>query len=335
MPTLMSLWKAMLTQRCAAPLTMGMLLLGLSPHSCACVVCRCHQDEVNDAVQPDSSLSGTFISKFVLRTSAWHHHGIAVSPSGTFAVVSHVNNTLSVYSLPVGEYVRTFGSEGSGRGQFDMPGKLCFHRSDSVFVAEYNNERIQEVTLAGDHVQFIGVGAIRGSIWGLACCDLYLAVGSRNTTTDGRVMLFNAVSGHLVRAFGEYGAAPGMLMRDCMGMRFCNGNRSVVVAESSEGRKGRLSVFSVLGEFERCVGRSKLKRVTDVEVTPSGEMVCSDAYGSSHRICVFSPSGGLVKEWGGKRSDDPGHFMFPFAIALRDSKLYVLDAASPRVQVFS
>ena len=56
-------------------------------------------------------------------------------------------------------------------------------------------------------------------------------------------------------------------------------------------------------------------------------------YGN-HRICVFSADGSmLLRSWGSEGTGD-GQFKYPTALAVRGSRLYVLDNSSPRVQVF-
>ena len=61
-------------------------------------------------------ITGEFVRKRLLKTSEGGVFGLAVSPDGAHMVVSHGNHTLSVYALPGGEHIRTFGSLGEGKG---------------------------------------------------------------------------------------------------------------------------------------------------------------------------------------------------------------------------
>ncbi len=70
----------------------------------------------------------------------------------------------------------------------------------------------------------------------------------------------------------------------------------------------------------------------DVQFAPNGELLVADH--SNHRVCVFSTDGNaLLRTWGRFGTAD-GEFKYPTALALADSKLFVLDFGSARVQVF-
>ena len=246
-------------------------------------------------------------------------------------VASHINDTLSVYSLPGGAHVRTFGRGGAGEGQFNRPAKLCFSVAGNILVAECDNKRVQEVTLTGDHVRFIGVGVIEDKIWGIAANAELIVVGKYNCTSNNRIMMFDAVTGAFVRAFGDYGDAPGQVMRDCYGIRFTADSRHIVVAESV-GSRGRLSVFMLAGAFVRCIGEGKLKAALDVEFADNGDFIVCDF--RNNRICVYSADGStLLRQWEGN-GDADGELQDPTALAMCGGQLYVLDQNSERVQVF-
>ncbi len=69
-----------------------------------------------------------------------------------------------------------------------------------------------------------------------------------------------------------------------------------------------------------------------MQFVPNGELLVAD-YGN-HRVCVFSADGDtLLRAWGTCGYVD-GQFEYPIAIALVNSKLFVLDRNCSRVQVF-
>ena len=279
-------------------------------------------------------ITGEFVRKIALQTSAAGNFGLAVSPDGVHMVTSHNNDTLSVYSLPGGEHIRSFGSEGKGNGQFSGPAKLCFGANGTILLAEAWNKRVQEVTLTGEHVRFIGVGVIDYYIWSIAANAELIVVGKWGAASNDRIMMFDAVTGTFVRAFGDYGNAPGQLMKDCWGIRFTPDSCHIVVAESKfYSTGGRLSVFTVAGEFVRCIGEGKLTVAADVEFADNGDIIVCDGF-PSHHILVFSADGStLLQEWGGE-GDDDSEFQDPAALAMCGGQLYVLDRGSQRVQVF-
>ena len=98
-------------------------------------------------------------------------------------------------------------------------------------MAEQGNKRVQEVKLTGTHVRFIGVGVIDDMIWAITSSAELIVVGKHNCTSNNRIMLFDALTGAFVRAFGDYGDAPGQLMVRCSGIRFTPDSRHIIVAE--------------------------------------------------------------------------------------------------------
>ena len=283
------------------------------------------------------SIAGTHVRAIALSVSALVNCGSAISPDGAHMVTSHDNHTLSVHSLSGGEHIRTFGCRGAGEGQFDRPGKMCFSADGNILVAEQLNKRVQQVTLTGDHVRFIGVGVIDDSVWGIAANAELIVTGKYDGTSNKRIMMFDAVTGALVRAFGDYGDAPGRLMKYCNGIRFTPDNRHIIVAECEDFKfmsaKGRLSVFTLAGEFVRCIGDGKLKVAGDAEVADNGDVIVCDFF--SNRILVFSADDNtLVRQWEGGDNNSNGPLVRPTALAMCGGQLYVVNQFAKHVQVF-
>ena len=274
--------------------------------------------------------------EIALQTTADWNNGLVVSPDSAHMVASHDNHTLSVYSLPGGEHIRTFGSEGEGKGQFDGPDRISFSVIGNILVAEQWNARVQEVTLMGEHVRFIGDGVIDDKIWGVAANTELIVVGtsSGSSNLNNRVVMFDAVTGAFVRAFGKDGDVLGQLRGYCNGIRFTPDGRHVIVAESNGyGAEGSLSMFTLAGEFVRCVGEGELGNARDVEFADNGDIIACDGW-PNHRICVYSADGSkLLRQWGGEGVSN-GKFKRPTALAMCGGQLYVLDNGSKRVQVF-
>lgn len=283
-----------------------------------------------------SSIRGKFVRKIGLQQSEYDSYGLAISRDKAHMAVSHSNHTLSVYSLPGGKSIKTFGREGSGKGQFDGPQKLCFTVAGNILVAEFINQRVQEVTLTGEHVRFIGAGKIFGLIYSIATNGEVIAVAISNSSN--RVMMFDAVTGAFLRAFGNYGGAAGQWMGYCNGIRFTPDNRHVIVAESGGfgAGKGRLSVFTLGGEFVKRIGEDFLRDAADLDFADNCDIIVCDA---SRRVCVYSADGSsLLRQWIGERSDavasGVGLEMDLCALAMCNGQLFVLDSANSDVYVF-
>jgi hypothetical protein len=83
-------------------------------------------------------------------------HGLVVTSN-------HDAKNLSVFSLADGTLLRSIGRGGRGKGEFRFFwGGLCASPDgDSVLVAEYWNDRVQQVDLTdGSWVRFIGEGML-------------------------------------------------------------------------------------------------------------------------------------------------------------------------------
>lgn len=172
----------------------------------------------------------------------------------------------------------------------------------------------------------IGHGVFDSGVVDIATSAGMIAVG---TYTD-KVYLLDYASGDVIRSFGEKGIAEGKLNGN-NGLRFTPDGGHILIAEN---RSKRLSLFTLAGEFVRCIGVGSLNRPDDVDFATNGDIVVAD-YGK-HCICVFSPDGStLLRSFGSQGSEAPGRFNNPTALAVLGNQLYVLDRESARVQVFN
>lgn len=74
------------------------------------------------------------------------------------AVSNGLANTIILYSTVDGAQVTSFGEYGNGPGRFNYPTKLCISPRDTLIGIDSRNDRVQEVTLTGEHIRFIGQG---------------------------------------------------------------------------------------------------------------------------------------------------------------------------------
>jgi DNA-binding beta-propeller fold protein YncE len=254
--------------------------------------------------------------------------GLALSADGmAMAVSNYLTRMITLYALPRGDVLKAFGGKGSAPGQFNDPRKLCFTGDGTLLVAEDENKRLQEVTSAGMHVRFIGVGIFRGPVAGVAC-NGDIVVANQASATD-RIVVFDLRTGSFVLSFGNSGSEPGDLNGNA-GLRLSPDGRHIVVAEADNNR---LSVFTVGGDFLRCFGEpGVLNNPVDVCITDCGAFAVPNNY--QHNVVVFSSDGRQADSTFGRKGDDNGQFQYPCAVSLCCGKLFVLDFWSDRVQVF-
>ena len=68
--------------------------------------------------------------------------GLAVNTDDLLLVCDMSNNRVQVVT-PNGEFITSFGSVGSGKGQFSLPRGITATPDGRVFIADYNNHRTQ------------------------------------------------------------------------------------------------------------------------------------------------------------------------------------------------
>jgi 6-phosphogluconolactonase (cycloisomerase 2 family) len=247
------------------------------------------------------------------------------------AVSSYAEDNLRVYRLEAdgtATLLHTIGTRvGARPKQFNRPCKMCLMLTGNLLVCEYDNDRVQELTGLGEaepqHVRFIPIIGARS----IALHGDTLAVG----TGRGCIELLSNASGALIRSISSMGSEPGQIGRICTGVRFTPDGQFIVAAEFENER---LSMFRVSdGGFVKDIGAGVVADGSkDVLFAPNGELLVADL--GNHRVCVFCTDGDtLLRTWGSRGSAD-GQFKYPTALAFADSKLFVLDYYSARVQVF-
>lgn len=255
--------------------------------------------------------------------------GIAVTGDGSrFFVSNNRTHTITVYSIADGSVVASFGGIGCGRGEFDSPQKLCISPKNRLLVAEHGNARVQEVSMTGEHIRFIGKGTV--GLCGIACNEELIVVTKSSGVGPNRVVVIDYTTGDLVTQFGDHGSGNGQ-MRALCGARFTPDGQHIILVDTYD--LGRLCMFTIAGAFvENIVDHDLNNGVGDVEFTADGDIVVPDF--GDHCVRIFSRSdGSLLRSWGTEGTAD-GEFSYPTAVAVHGNELFVLDMHSARVQVF-
>ena len=82
-------------------------------------------------------------------------YGVAVNQRGEIIVAERDGHCISIFS-PTGEKLQSFGSEGSGPGQFNKPRDVTVDDDGEILVADNNNHRIQKFTTDNKHITIVG-----------------------------------------------------------------------------------------------------------------------------------------------------------------------------------
>ena len=248
---------------------------------------------------------------------------MTVNANGSMMAVSYLDlDQVHVFQLrPSLERVCVIGREGTGPAEFELPRRLFFTDDDTILVCDHNNNRVQQLTGAGEYLSSITVRMP----FSIAAHGDMVAVG----TTASPIEIHSLATGELIRRFGSLGDGPGQIGGWATGIRFTPDGSCLLVAE---WRNPRLSLFTVDGVFMKHIGPGILDcwGNNDVSFGAGGEIIVADS--ENHRISVFSPDGDtLIKTWG-SYCTAAGKFEHPKVLAVSSSYLYVLD--DTRVQVF-
>lgn len=75
------------------------------------------------------------------------------------------NDVIRVYALDSGELVGSVGGPGDGPGRFRNPGGVAVGPGGHIFVADFTNQRVQELTATGDFVRQWGKTGEKGHLF--------------------------------------------------------------------------------------------------------------------------------------------------------------------------
>ena len=253
-------------------------------------------------------------------------YGMAVSPDEKWMVVVQCNSSnIAVYDVASGALVRVIGTPGGGTLQFSYPYRVCFTPSGSFIVVDYSNNRLQEVTVEGVHVRDIPV---RGAV--MVWTDGKVIVLGTNRGSGSAIDILDFATGAVMRSLGPAGDGMGQVSGGCEGLRVSPDGQYLVVCERANFR---LSMFTIDGVFVRHIGKDVVGNgYKDVEFTAGQDVIVADH--AKNRVCVFSiEDGSLLRSFGADGAAE-AQTRSPTALAVRGSRLYVMEQSGPRVQIF-
>src|SRR5258706_166740 len=84
-----------------------------------------------------------------------HPEGVATDSAGNVFVADTYNDRIQEFDS-TGQFIRRWGSRGTGAGQFSYPGGIATNSAGHVFVVDTNNARIQEFDSTGVFIRMWG-----------------------------------------------------------------------------------------------------------------------------------------------------------------------------------
>jgi sugar lactone lactonase YvrE len=234
------------------------------------------------------STDGTWSKNFGSHQSSEQDtHGIAVDANGNIFISYHQANVIYKFS-PDLAFIKSFGSAGSGDGQFNGVLEMAIGPNNRLYVVDHSGHRVQYFDLDGNFLgKFGSNGAGNGNFkypWGIAVSkDNKVYVADRD---NHRIQVFDA-NGSYLSKFGSQGSFDGQFQSP-------NG-----VAVLSDGRimvndrgNGRLQTFDAQGNVLKVCTRGW-----------SPDRICASSdgqmYGAWGGLALYDTFAmGPLKEWG-------------------------------------
>jgi sugar lactone lactonase YvrE len=271
-------------------------------------------------------------------------------------VADTLNHRIQVFG-PDGAFLRSFGSFGSGEGQFYEPRGVAVDAQGNIYVADTWNARVVKLGPDGAFLKAWGSG------------DQDFGGGRRATVTDG------SEAGNAAAPLGFFG--PRGVAVDAQGNVYVadTGNKRIVVTDGEGNFKSQWGSFgSEPGQFSEPIGvavdADGTVYVGDTwngrvqAFTPSGDGQVNPAPSATWRVPGWQPqtyddpfiaagagqvlvsipgrnsvlltdaSGAEVMKWGGP-GDDLASMKLPSGVAFApDGTLYVIDRGNSRIMHF-
>lgn len=221
-----------------------------------------------------------------------------------------------------GNFIKMWGSTGSGPGQFSSPRGVCIDKNDIIYVVDVYNQRIQKFNTDGIYTgewklkDNVYTGSPR--IWGIDCDDegyIYLA-----DTDNGRVCIFKN-DGTLKDTWEQWWKQAGIPWTQGVavsknGFLYVSddiGNRIIALTKSGEYQ------FQFGGPCSEVDGQMRMPN--GIVIDNEGYVYVTDYY--NQQVQKFTKEGTFVKRWGGlSYLETNGKFGLVFGITI-DKKGFI------------
>jgi hypothetical protein len=256
-------------------------------------------------------------------------HDLIITPEGTLLLSDYGNDKIHEFDEN-GSLIRSFGSAGSGDGQFNNPTELAIGPSNRIYVTDRKNHRIQILERNGTFLKSFGFnGNSDGNFvepYGLAISSLdEVFIVDKN---NNRIQVFDE-NGTFLRKWGEYGNLEGQF-NEPYGADFTSEGELMIV----DYHNNRLVFFDSQGNFIRQFSLYRdynLYRSSHfVSYLKSGLVFVGGgnsgfAKPRKNYANIYELNGDLVKRW---TFDGDS---FPLCAQLSDGNLIVVDRVSKRI----
>lgn len=230
-------------------------------------------------------------------------------------------------------YGTSFGSAGSGNGQFQRPVDIAIDGEGNFWIVDEGNDRVQKVNEAGEYLDQFGSSGTGPGQFGQPASIAIEAAGNLWVTDSypARIQEFDP-EGNYIQTVGSEGSGNGQF------------SRPEGIAIDSEGfiwvsdtNNGRIQKLDEEGEFVEVISshgpeEGQLGEPIGIDIGVGGDVFVIDReYG---RIVVFNPAGEFVRQWG-SQGPFTGQFSHPPALEVDAAgNVWVGDEGYDRIVQF-
>lgn len=259
---------------------------------------------------------------------------VAVAPDGTIYVVDGVHHAIRIFDAR-GRPKSSFGSEGSGDGQFRSPLGMDIDRAGRLYIADSGNHRIQIFDAAARFLRRIDMAPKDGQ----PADPTDLAVDdARNRcyvvdNDNHRIVVYDLAEGAPIAVYG----APGAEKRDFMYPFHIALDRQQNL-HVVEVVNTRVQVLNPDGLFVAFIGgwgveKGQFFRPKGIALAPDGKAFVCDSY--TQVVQVFDGNGNFLAAVADKGTGRVKQFETPVSLCIdKFNRLYVVEMLADKVGVY-
>lgn len=242
----------------------------------------------------------------------------------------------------------SFGSKGTGRGQFSQPIGIIADHEGNIYVADAKNKRVQVIEVKGSEKDALEPVAGKAPV-----VDYSTTISAEKSLSDIKydeeygLFALSEMTGHILHqkksdlfVYGDFDNK-SLLMNTPLAMQILKDGK-LLVADTGNNRLQFLNADGSHDYFFGTKGaeNGQFDSLSGVAVNGEGQIYIADT--KNNRIQVFNSDGIYLNAFGQKgeitkdnKSPQLGYFNSPKTLEF-DSKeqLYVLDTKNRRIQVF-
>ncbi|HSB57380.1 MAG TPA: HYR domain-containing protein [Nitrosopumilaceae archaeon] len=254
---------------------------------------------------------------------------LALDSGGNVYVTDYGNRRIQKFDND-GNFLHTWGTKGSGNGQFQIPSGIAIGK-DFVYVVDNELNRVQKFDTSGKYITQWGS---KGTGSGQFLLPQNIAVDPNSDvyvvdTGNSRIEKFSS-DGKFLLSWGSGGLENGQFLNP-RGIA-ADSQGSVYVSDSGNNRIQKFTTDGVfIISFDESSGNS-LRDPQGLDVDSSGNLYVADT--GNNRVIKIDRDGNSLVSWGSQGKTN-GNFNNPKDTAVdSEGKVFVVDSSNNRIQKF-